>query len=1100
MLAMTEEAEVGPLAAMRRSRPELFSDTEVDSTAFVAREVLDHHLETLTKRKQEYEFEHFARLLAEQELCPNLRPQTGPTGGGDSKVDAETYPVAEEVSERWYLGDAAAGSERWGFAFSAKAKWQPKVRSDVDGIVATGRGYARIYFVTSQYAPDKARSKLEDELTERHATPVTILDRSWILEKVYGSKRAAMAVEALGLAAPEKETRRTGPNDAARLRTLEILDKQIADPTRYRSARYSLAEDMLNAALAARGLGRDRREVDGRFHQAAAIAREVGVRDQRLRISYLHAWTTFWWFEDAAAVDAVYSDVEELALDSDNAADLQRLASLWQLLARPRTGARTVDVTSRSEERSARLRTKLETLAADRARPNSAFQAKVSLGLLDLAPALVAGDEAALDAIWSRLAKVVDASANHLNFSVEAMFELVQELGDLVPDSDAYEAMMDRFVAAIEQRRSDGAAGEANLKRGLRKLSRGKPYDAIRTLGHAELQLAKHEHVERFVVALVTMAGAYQEAGLLWAARTKLMFAVEQCFGLMRDRGDIEAALPRTLHHLLWNEIQLGRLPQALTIWTLLRGMTGQMELEEDAAAELSQDLRMQDAAIGILVLRANLEQLAAISALPDVLRSLDLPLARAASLWALGQEDLLRREYSEMAAEGDLQQFFERWADQPVSADMPSAPLLGLEDPLTMRSVVLGLEVEVRVARDQTSLSVAEALLSALEAFLATSLDRQVMPWREQMIIEVSAASAQTDPFATTWDETGPELVARVSHPPQAMFPDNEARQRFSLWLRDTIGQTVARAMIVPDAKAWLDEVAGEEQGFSRAITLGNVPILSESLFGDAHRVSIRDWVVEGGGEHELLRAEPWRPSAESSDRAAATMRRGVRDDGTFNAEDAKHSDRRVSSIIDMPLWSRADWTGTGSLVAPPGEPLVMGLAFRNLIEGVRIFEGWRTRFGTVDEDEAIRVAIVLGISRRNPAHYAVTIGRTIGGDMFPPGGQFISLTRFQRMEPATRENLDRFIDAFRREGSFLLAPMPMRTALREADFRTDVGILKRRLEIRQAWEIGPQDLDTIIIRPDDDPVLPQDGTVAPVVETLAAARGARRGFFASR
>jgi hypothetical protein len=305
---------------------------------------------------------------------------------------------------------------------------------------------------------------------------------------------------------------------------------------------------------------------------------------------------------------------------------------------------------------------------------------------------------------------------------------------------------------------------------------------------------------------------------------------------------------------------------------------------------------------------------------------------------------------------------------------------------------------------------------------------------------------------------------------------------------------------MIVPDAKAWLDEVAGEERGFSRAITLGNVPILSESLFGDAHRVSIRDWVAEGGGEHELLRAEPWRPSAESPDRAAATIRRGVRDDGTFNAEDAKHSDRRVSSIIDMPLWSRADWTGTGSLVAPPGEPLVMGLAFRNLIEGVRIFEGWRTRFGTVDEDEAIRVAIVLDISRRNPAHYAVTIGRTIGGDRFPPGGQFISLTRFQRMEPATRENLDRFIDAFRREGSFLLAPMPMRTALREADFRTEVGILKRRLEIRQAWEIGPQDLDTIIIRPDDDPVLPQDGTVAPVVETLAAARGAGRGFFASR
>jgi hypothetical protein len=56
----------------------------------------------LSIRVQELlEFEHFCRRLAEKELCPNLLPHTGPTGGGDSKVDAETYPVAEQVSLRW---------------------------------------------------------------------------------------------------------------------------------------------------------------------------------------------------------------------------------------------------------------------------------------------------------------------------------------------------------------------------------------------------------------------------------------------------------------------------------------------------------------------------------------------------------------------------------------------------------------------------------------------------------------------------------------------------------------------------------------------------------------------------------------------------------------------------------------------------------------------------------------------------------------------------------------------------------------------------------------------------------------------------------------
>ncbi|WP_256808142.1 hypothetical protein, partial [Bradyrhizobium sp. Bra64] len=45
---------------------------------------------------------------------------TGPTGGGDGKTDAETYPVAKESSERWFAADQAAANERWAFAFSAK--------------------------------------------------------------------------------------------------------------------------------------------------------------------------------------------------------------------------------------------------------------------------------------------------------------------------------------------------------------------------------------------------------------------------------------------------------------------------------------------------------------------------------------------------------------------------------------------------------------------------------------------------------------------------------------------------------------------------------------------------------------------------------------------------------------------------------------------------------------------------------------------------------------------------------------------------------------------------------------------------------------------
>ncbi|MGH6635432.1 MAG: hypothetical protein ACRED0_04645, partial [Gammaproteobacteria bacterium] len=165
---------------MRGRRPELFSDSIIVQTPTITREQLEYQLETLTARKLETAFEHFCRELAQREICPNLIPQTGPTGGGDSKVDSETYPVSDEISLRWYHAEAEqAGKKRWAFAFSAKKDWAGKVRSDVRGIAETRRHYDLVYFISSQFVPDKQRAAKEEQLSAEFGIPLRILDRSW---------------------------------------------------------------------------------------------------------------------------------------------------------------------------------------------------------------------------------------------------------------------------------------------------------------------------------------------------------------------------------------------------------------------------------------------------------------------------------------------------------------------------------------------------------------------------------------------------------------------------------------------------------------------------------------------------------------------------------------------------------------------------------------------------------------------------------------------------------------------------------------------------------------------------------------------------------
>ncbi|CAN7604135.1 hypothetical protein [Pararhizobium sp. LjRoot238] len=270
-----QEQVFTPSAYMRQRRPHLFSDTTVRSTPVFDRETLSYHLESLTSRKDEGVFESFAKRLAEKFISPNLRPQTGPIGGGDGKTDAETHPASRSVALRWWLPDIEAADQRWAFAFSAKKDWKAKVKSDVASIAGTGRSYPKIIFITSRFAPAKDSARIQDDLEAAHGIPVTILDRTWILEKVFEGDSADIAADILGVGkGAEKTVLKVEPEDARRLGELDKLERRIADGAEYRGAASALVEDCHTAALLARGVEKPRHEVDGRFLRAVRLAKE----------------------------------------------------------------------------------------------------------------------------------------------------------------------------------------------------------------------------------------------------------------------------------------------------------------------------------------------------------------------------------------------------------------------------------------------------------------------------------------------------------------------------------------------------------------------------------------------------------------------------------------------------------------------------------------------------------------------------------------------------------------------------------------------------------------------------------------------------------
>lgn len=402
------ESRFSPRDFLRQRRPELFSDSAVETKLTLDRSTLEYHLDTLTSRNQEADFELFARKLAAKTICPNLLAHTGPTGGGDSKVDSETYPVAPGSTFAWYVGTTGvSATERWAFAFSAQATWRAKVGQDVAKIAATKRGYRKAFFTSSRFIPDKLRASAEDELRKKYRIDLRILDRNWILDRVFGDHLEELAVIELKLQPAVREERRKGPHDVATERELEETEARIAKLVQDQQHGFQFVAECIDAIRLSRTLDRPRTETDGRIERARRAAQEFGTAAQKLRVEYQTAWTAYWWFEDYAMFNEAYERTAALALGTANVYELELLYNLWIILdATVRRGALPVAQAS-LPDRTRQLETELDRLTKVEGRPSTVLQARAHRQQMALYLGLIAQDQAAATVALKKLKSIV---------------------------------------------------------------------------------------------------------------------------------------------------------------------------------------------------------------------------------------------------------------------------------------------------------------------------------------------------------------------------------------------------------------------------------------------------------------------------------------------------------------------------------------------------------------------------------------------------------------------------------------------------------------------------------------------------------------------
>ena len=810
-----------------------------------------------------------------------------------------------------------------------------------------------------------------------------------------------------------------------------------------------------------------------------------------LKSSYQMAWTAFWWFEDFELLVKQYVVVEGHAAGSQNPYDFELLSNLWSVIYPLVMNGEIDEGQFKLQDHTDALTRELERLAEDQERPTAALQART----LRLRMRLVSTAPHDVDPVLREVQDVVNQCQGMVGYPLEPLIEIVKELGEFIGDNPVYEELFNTTVDVASTREGEVTGARMLLNRGAQQLKADQPYEAIRSLGRVLTRLSKHESRKDLIRALYLCSNAYERVGLPWAALGTAVVASSVATNDFWAYGDVTPLQAACYHQARRLEVQLGRLPQTLAWHQVYCGVIGVLA-EKGYDIEWHADAEFQfDAILGMRFLKADLAQLKSLSRLPNVLDNLGLQNSSLALLFALGHEVDSTPPCGEESAKEGKDDFYALWRDQPASEYLQRELLLAEDSTIIFNSMVLGCRITVEADNSSPCVILSESLLAALESLLATGIVDKLAAHEAVLNIRVTASSSGAEPFTYKMSDLDGNPYISVTcgaFDPHHVSPDLQGKLKDQIYA--LLVDVLARVILLQDPEQAIAKLFGDELALERSINFTSSFVTLGNVLGDTPRTIITDWDDPEFQDYPLLRPDVWdaadrqtmSESGRKTERPKLKLGEGEPPSELEDFSQSKHSQVETVSLIHLPLWNQAGWSGTAYAWAP-GSPPILAFVFGDAEAGGQIFANWRKELGAYDVDEKLRITIIRGVRKSNPHEYRILLGIDPTFPDSRPDIKYAVITcRIHTMTPSSSHNLNTFLKSYESFGGYLLAHASAATETSNPEFIWDNRIAKRKLYVREAWEIERHDIDSAGILAEDDPIIPNGQEQAPVNELL--------------
>jgi hypothetical protein len=1066
-----------PREYYKERHPNLFSDSKAEATFEYDREVLDHALASITKNNKEQAFEKFCFRVCEKRICANLIPNTGPAGGGDGKVDADTFPIADSVMPIIYEGVGRnATQERWAFAFSAKQRWKQKLKHDIESIKSTNRPYTNIVFVTNQSIPSKERQSEQDKYAQCNVS-VTIFDRSWLLDSIIFHECADYAAEELGLSSATKVSEKAGPRDKRRSERLSELLTSISSDIKDSSITYLTADNLLSAAKLSRMLEKPQLEVEKIFEEALTYSNASGTDEQQLEIKYQFAWTLFWWYEDYDGFLKAYNSFISIALESTTYEGLSKWKNLWQITP--------VAIEQLDVKKNVR-KTKQFLDAIDNLLTQTATGSTTELNLKILKIQTEVSNQLAKGSVkashFKSLRGLAELGSHHMAFDFNAVVAWVEFVSEILPQNEDFESLFDLVTDIRAKREGEVTAAKMLLDRAASLIQSKDSKYAILRLTRAHSHLLKHETRSECMFCLAQLGRHYLQVGLVWAARSAFVSVASIGFQYLDSEKEVHPGLKLSLIYLRKCATALGLLGESLAWHELYRMVLGIDYQTTGRAPNLDEDETNFEILLSRLILRIPTDERQDLGGLPAILDEVDLPIAADFARVKLGAE-LSVLDYMPTAPDKSvLDSIYHMRAD----IGLPEKPNDIPPEPTKLSTLLFGCKFLIEFHDAENSRAIAEVILSLIEPIFATATVGEAYATQEVIRVKLESVESMDQEVSIDRLDADPEIDFLIQHGGRVSEslrsnPNFVSRNLIECALLIGFGSIKSESFL-----ANLDK-SSDNSLFSQSQSVCQLTSQLRYLFGnDMEALDMSKRLVRASEVCEV-KSEMWQPGQSDETNANNETKEVAQqiDEAVIlkKKDDLSHSDISVVSPIRMAVWDAAGWFGVFFAWSPYEQvPPIMALGFDNIESGRAIFEGWKRSY-VADFDKRIRVSIIRGISKANPCHYRVVISGYMPENKSGAMQFYQAIARIHTLEATSPDNLEGFLAMFSHHKQYFFGPAG-RSSESSEDLNRIVqnGFVMKSLVVRNAWEIGPHDPDMVGVQDSDDVIIPDSSDDPPV------------------